>query len=347
MAAAVVKDGRVIGSAAVGVRKNKDATPVTLNDPFPIANCTKAFTATLIGRLVDQGKLKWETTIAETLGREIPGVHPDFAGVTVDQLLHHRGGLVARGPSEVWTEAQRAKGTPQEQRAVYVEAIITKTPAKSPGQYLYSNAGYATLGMMAEVVMGIPFEQLMKEQVFEPLGLTTAGFGLASDSKLVTAPWPHTNGSAIYTENPACIAPGSRMFISIGDWATFANFQLGHQPTPPLLKPETLAHLHALQGETADHEMGYACGWFRPLRDWTSGRSLHHIGTNSLCFSEIWLVPPRDFGVMVVTNEGNQETTEVVEHTVSALVERFLGVKTGPLESAKGSSQNKAPVIPK
>mgnify|MGYP003337804424 CR=1 FL=1 len=335
MAAAVVKDGRVVGSAAVGVRKMKDATPVTADDPFHLGTCTKAITATLIGRMVDQGKLKWDTTVAEALGREIAGIHPDFTSVTVDQLLHHRGGLLARGPSEVWQAAQHAKGTPVELRAQYVEAMLTRPPAKKPGEYQYSNAGYAVLGVIAETIEKKPYEQLVQEQVFAPLGITTGGFGPAGDPKGVTAPWPHLDGGATFTDNPEAITPAGRVHMSIRDWAKFANFQLGHQPTPALLTPGTLAHLHELAGQVTDDQMGYACGWFRPKRDWAGGRTLHHVGSNMVNFCEIWLAPDKDFGVMVCCNEGNPEAAEATEAACSALIKRFLGVDPGPLKSAR------------
>ena len=335
MSAAVVRDGRVVGSAAVGVRKMKDPTQVALQDPFHIGNCTKALTGVLIGRMIDAGQLRWDSTLAEVLGREIGGIHPDLAGVTVEQLLRHRSGLLARGPSEVWTAAQRAKGTPAEQRLAYAEAMLSKAPGKSPGQYQYSNAGYAVLGLIAETVAGKPYEELMQEQVLKPLGMTTAGFGQAGDPKGVTAPWPHLDGGPSFTDNPACVAPGMTMHLSIGDWAKFANFELGHQPDPPLLKPDTFARLQELTGQVKDDEMGYACGWFRPLRAWAGGRTLHHVGSNTVNFSEIWLAPAKDFGVLVCCNEGSPEAADACEAVCGALIERFLGVNPGPLDSAR------------
>lgn len=335
MSAAVIRNGRVIGSAAVGVRKMKDATSVLADDPFHLGNCTKAFTGVLIGELVDAGSLRWDSTIAEVLGREIGSIHPDLAGVTVDQLLRHRSGLLARGPSEVWIAAQRAKGPATDQRRAYVEAMISKAPGKPVGQYQYSNAGYAVLGFMAETIAGKPYEDLLQERVLKPLGITTAGFGQAGDPKAVSAPWPHLDGGPSFTDNPVCVAPGMTLHMSIGDWAKFANFELGHQPTPPLLKPETFKHLQELAGQVKDDEMGYACGWFRPLRAWAGGRALHHVGSNTVNFSEIWLAPAKDFGVVVACNEGNPDAADACEAVCTALIQRFLGVDPGPLESAR------------
>ncbi|MFM7806898.1 MAG: hypothetical protein ACKPEA_03075, partial [Planctomycetota bacterium] len=80
---------------------------------------------------------------------------------------------------------------------------------------------------------------------------------------------------------------------------------------------------------------GYACGWFRPSRTWAGGRTLHHVGSNTVNFSEIWLAPEKDFGVLVCCNEGSPEAADGCEAACAALIQRFLGVDPGPLESAR------------
>ena len=65
LAVVVVKDGAIRDRLAVGVRKLGDPTPVTTNDLFHIGSCTKSMTATLAAMLIEDGKLKWDTTIAD------------------------------------------------------------------------------------------------------------------------------------------------------------------------------------------------------------------------------------------------------------------------------------------
>ena len=69
LAVVVVKDGQICDRAAVGVRKWGDPTPVTTNDAFHIGSCTKSMTATLTAILLDEGKLRWDTTIAGGVSR--------------------------------------------------------------------------------------------------------------------------------------------------------------------------------------------------------------------------------------------------------------------------------------
>jgi CubicO group peptidase (beta-lactamase class C family) len=269
--------------------------------------------------------LKWDSTLGDLIGREISAINPDYAGVTIDQLLHHRSGAWPNGPAEVWDAARRAKGTPVEQRRAYVEAILEKPPRFAPGKYLYSNAGYAILGFVAETITNTPYETLMQQKVFQPLGLASAGFGNAGGEKEVTAPYPHLEtGLPNYLDNPEAITPAGRIHMNVNDWAKFCLLHLGHQPNPPLLKPQTLEHLHELAGEVPEDKFGYACGWMRPSRPWAGGRTLHHAGSNTLNYCVAWLAPAKDFGVLVATNQGGKDAEAAVDQAASALIMKYL-----------------------
>lgn len=91
LAVVVVKDGKICGRAAVGVRKWGNPTPVTTNDVFHIGSCTKSMTATLTAMLIEEGKLKWDTTIADVFPEWRGQMDKQYETVTVEQLLTHRG----------------------------------------------------------------------------------------------------------------------------------------------------------------------------------------------------------------------------------------------------------------
>lgn len=338
-AAVVVRDGRIVAEAVTGVRKAKDPTPVTTKDLFHLGTCTKALTATLIGVMIDEGSLRWDSTVLEVLGREVETIDSALAGVTVDQLLHHRSGMQGRGPLRVWDKAQRAKGTAVEQRTAYVSDMLALPPGEPPGEYEYSNAGYAVLARMAEVVAGKPYEDLMQEKVLKPLGITTAVFGQPGDGVSVQQPWPHLNGTPVFRDNPVCLNSAARLCMSMEDWARFANLHLGHQPTPPLLKPATLEALQAVPLTLAPDRMGYACGWFRPLRPWAEGRLLHHVGGNAITYCAIWLLPKQDMGVMVAVNEGSPVAGDATDYVVGSMLNAFGAIQPVPLDSARPREQ--------
>lgn len=91
IAAAVIENGEVIDVAVVGVRRVGSDETVTAVDRFHIGSITKPMTATMIGRLVEKGKLDWDDTIGEHLG-DIEMLDA-YRGVTLELLLQHRSGI--------------------------------------------------------------------------------------------------------------------------------------------------------------------------------------------------------------------------------------------------------------
>src|ERR1035438_6962503 len=105
LAVVVVKDGRICARAALGVRKLGESAPVTTNDVFHIGSCTKSMTATLAAMLIEDGKLRWETTIADVYPELKGKLDKQYESVTVGQLLQHRGGVPGAPPAAAWQRA--------------------------------------------------------------------------------------------------------------------------------------------------------------------------------------------------------------------------------------------------
>jgi CubicO group peptidase (beta-lactamase class C family) len=93
IAAAVVKDGKVISAGAVDTRRAGVKIPVTINDRFHLGSDTKAMTALLTAMLVEEGKLRWDTTTAEIFPELADKMDPGFRRVTLEQLLSHTSGI--------------------------------------------------------------------------------------------------------------------------------------------------------------------------------------------------------------------------------------------------------------
>ncbi len=93
VAALVQKDGEVVAEVAVGLRAEGHPELVTTHDRWHIGSCTKAFTATMIARLVEQRVMRFEDTLAESLPQLAKGMNPAYRGITVNQLLSHTAGL--------------------------------------------------------------------------------------------------------------------------------------------------------------------------------------------------------------------------------------------------------------
>ena len=99
LAVVVVKSGQICDQEAVGVRKWGDPTPVTTNDIFHIGSDTKSMTATLAAMLIEEGKLNWNTTIADVFPELKGKMDKQYETVTVEQLLTHRGGVPGAPPA--------------------------------------------------------------------------------------------------------------------------------------------------------------------------------------------------------------------------------------------------------
>ena len=96
LAAAAVQDGRIVAAGAVGTRRWGTEAPVTIDDAFHIGSDTKAMTSLLVAMLVEQGTLRWDTTVAEAFPDLVAGMDAGLRGVTLTQLLSHTGGLPTR-----------------------------------------------------------------------------------------------------------------------------------------------------------------------------------------------------------------------------------------------------------
>ena len=93
VAAAVVKGGKIVAAGAVGTRRLGTDTPVTINDRFHIGSDTKAMTSLLAGMLVEEGKLRWNTTVGEIYPELVDKMGKGVKDITLEQLLSHTSGI--------------------------------------------------------------------------------------------------------------------------------------------------------------------------------------------------------------------------------------------------------------
>ena len=169
------------------------------------------------------------------------------------------------------------------QRRRLVQLALSRKPAAKPGtKFQYSNIGYAIAGAMCERVTGKTWEDLMRERLFNPLGMTTAGFGPPGTAAKVDQPWGHLASGAKLkpippgrkADNPAVIGPAGTVHCSLADWAKFAAASLPHDANhKSLVSAATLRKLHTpLAGED------YAFGWLVTERGWAGGTAAHARG---------------------------------------------------------------------
>jgi len=334
MVAAVVEGDGTVGVAAAGVRRRGSPEKVTVDDRFHVGSCTKSMTATLCAMLVEEGKLSWETTLGGTFPELAESMRPEYRAVTLEQLLTHRGGMpgnVDRGV--MYWQLRRLVTTATEARRSLLEGVVAKPPASEPGtKYLYSNTGYAVAGHMAEQVTGKSWEDLIRVRVFNPLGMSTAGFGAPGSPDVVDEPRGHSaSGQPVepgpLADNPPVIGPAGTVHCSIRDWAKYITLHLrGAQGEAKRLKPATFTRLHTPVG---DEPPRYAMGWGVARRDWGGGDVLTHAGSNTMWFAVTWVAPRRDFAVLVASNQGGDVAAKACDEAASALIRDWLARQGG------------------
>jgi CubicO group peptidase (beta-lactamase class C family) len=275
--------------------------------------------------------MTWELTIGNVFPDLAPSMPEPLRAVTVRHLLSHRSGL----PADIFWGLAPKEGTTRERRLAVVRMLASVKLVAEPGaKFVYSNLGYVIAGAMAEKTADASWEDLMKERLFRPLGMTSAGFGGLGTPGEIDEPWPHgadgkpaeTNGPD--RDNPPLLGPAGTVHCTLGDWAKFVADQLrGARGEKALLKPETYKELH-----TAPFGGFYALGWLVAQREWGGGTVLNHNGSNALNYAVAWVAPLRDFAVLVVTNQGGPAAVKACDEASGALVGLRLMEKTATMQ---------------
>ena len=283
-------------------------------------------TATLTAMFIEEGKLGWNTTIAEVFPELKGKMDKSYESVSVEQLLTHHGGCPAHPPPAAWRRAWEQQGTASEQRYEFIQAVLNKPPETPPGKkFVYSNQGYAIIGAMLEKIAGKPWEALLTERLFQPLGMKSAGFGVPGAIGSVDQPWGHTGSGAkakpAQSDNPPAIGPAGIVHCSLDDLARYTILHLQRGlGADRLLKPETFRKLH-----TPPAGQEYACGWVSVKRGWAKGKALMHNGSNNMWYVVIWLAPERNFSVVVGANIAGSEAEQGCDDVASSMIDKWLG----------------------
>ena len=329
LAVAVIIDGRLVAIGSIGVRAFGHQEAVTREDRWHLGSCTKSITASLAGILVDEGKIRWDTTIAAALPQIASGMNADYKNVTLEQLLTNRAGVPGAPPPELWAAAWAMKGTPRQQRLAFVNGLVRRPPEAPPGtKFIYSNQGFAIAGAMLEHAAQTPYEDLVQKRLFTPLGLKSGGFGAPGTPRRIDEPRGHDlkNGKLEPIEpgptadNPPAIAPAARVHLSIADFARYAAW---HGEAKTLLKPATFEKLHTAPSGV-DGEQHYAMGWIVAEPDWSGGKALTHVGSNTHSTAVIWVAPGRKAAFVAASNLAGTSVTAATEEAIAALRAKFL-----------------------
>jgi len=328
LAAAVMDEGKLVALGVCGLRSATHEVPVARDDQWNLASCTKSMTASLAAMLVEDGLIRWDTTIGGIFPDEVEEMDHAWRDVTLEQLLVHRGGAPHEPPKDVYDEALKQEGEPLLQRWKFVTGLLHRPPAKPPGtHWIYSDSGYAIAGAMIERAAGEPWEELMRRRIFVPLGLKSAGFGAPGLTGKFDQPFGHTGYEVPFkpvppgpdADYPPALAPAATVHMSISDFARYAQWHVaGARGEGTLLKPASFLKLH-----TPPDGQEYAMGWAVTKRRWAGGTALMHSGDNTMFYAVMWLGPGENTCFVAACNADCTEASEACDEAVRMLINRF------------------------
>lgn len=327
LALGVVKDGQVLYLKGYGYRDVEKHLPVTPQTLMAIGSNSKSFTVTLMGMLVDQKKLSWDTPVKTYL----PDfqLYDDYAtkNMTPRDLVSHRSGLPRH--DELW---YGRKFTRQElyERLRYLEPSVSFR-----SKWQYQNLMFMTAGYLVEKLWNRSWDDLIKEQIFSPLGMSHSlpGYPGFVESEDHAWPYQYRNGATVKVPVRVIdhVGPAGSIYSSVEDMAKYIEFRMSHGAnagTPHVSK--------AFEDQAQSPQMVVTGGGGWPGFDLlTYGLGLvvasyrghlavvHGGGIDGFISQMSWL-PDDKVGVMVLTDLGgpNPVPTMVAE----AVYDRLLGL---------------------
>lgn len=328
MALAMIRHGQ-LEQAVKGTRTMSGSEAVTPDEPWSIGSIGKPICSTIIGRLIEMGKLRWDTTLGAAL-KDWP-MKEGYREVTIEQIMHHRGGIPEDlGMRQPEVERIVAGATDRkEMRKNYAKDILSRDPiGKAGDHFAYSNAGYALLGVIAETTMSKSYEDMVREIVFKPLNLKNSY--TAADTLPKNRPSGHLRGpqglEGANFGGPLEIlyAPaGGGQFMSVADLAAFGKMHLdGLRGKDGLLKASTIKRLHQGVAETGNEKRQYACGW--GIEQFPGIETMHtHNGSNGTMRAQLSLFPKSDLVVASFVNAGGENEPSPPLQAVLAVASKY------------------------
>ncbi len=306
-ALAVLVDGE-LHELASGVLHRGTGVPVTPDAVFQSGSVAKVYTATMIMKLVDDGRLELDARVVDVLPEF--GT-PDPAAtklITVRQLLSHTGGVT----NDFNLDTGRGDDCLQKYVAAAREVPLDLPPGTAIS---YGSLGYVVLGRLVEVITGGTWDQALKDLIFTPLGLQRS-MSLPEEALAFPTAMSHLGEPGVEPDPaphwgliPRAFGPAAQVLVSAGDMVRLAGLHLNDGVAPDgsrLLSAETVAAMQRPEAETADRWTvsadAWGLGW--TLYDWAGVRGFGHDGAAIGQYAYLRAFPEAGLAIAVTTNGG-------------------------------------------
>lgn len=349
IALAVVKDGRIVLAKGYGIREIGKTAPVNEHTLFGIASNTKAFTATAIGLLVEEGKLTWDAPVITYL----PAFRLSDAFVTreltVRDLLVHRSGLsLGCGDLLLWP------GSNYDRKEIVRRLRYLPLAASFRSTYAYDNVLYLAAGELIEAVSGMSWEEFVRTRILEKVGMneSTVSCNFPREGN-VASTHSRVDGTVrvIPPDTSTNANPAGGIHASAHDIARWMITQLDSGRCVDgarLFRPSTARELWSVVTPLSPADpppglepsrasfFGYGLGFF--VRDFRGLKSVYHDGGLPGYVSRVFMLPSKKLGIAVLTN---QEATASFKAIVSSIADRWLGEKEFDWIGMVGKAQDR------
>lgn len=307
LSAILIDQGKVYLSVK-GKRKRGAEAELQLTDHLHLGSNTKAMTGFLAARLVEEGKIKWDTRVLDIFPAWKTTAKAAYHEITLQDLLSHRARIHPFTTGLEFMIIPTYEGTNVEKRKSFSQWLLGLEPvALEPSGYTYSNAGYTLASTMLEAVTGEAWESLLARYLFTPLGIEVSyGWPARQDTTQV---WGHLNGAPHDPNGDyhlgVLVAPAGDVSMSTQDYAKFLQQQLkGLAGEDDLLPAKTLQFLHQANTGTTD----YGIGWGRSTQ---AGKLMsYHDGSAGTFYCHALLFRAEGKALAVLSNAADQQTIQ-------------------------------------
>ncbi len=328
----VVYEGEVVLSKGYGERDRQAELAADADTLFAIGSNSKSFTATILGMLVDEGKLDWDTPVREYM--------PDFrmhdpvatAGMTARDLVSHTSGLPRH--DALWY----ASGLSRDELYDRLRYLEPSKPFRSTFQY--QNLMFMTAGVLAERITGKTWEELVRERIFEPLGMKRSNFSvedMAADANHAKA---YNDKDRVIFEIPFRnideIGPAGSINSSAAMMARYVQFHLDHgkvgeeqllsEANARTMQSPQMVMTGPIAATMSDPELGtpsYGLGLM--VSSYRGRPHVRHGGGIDGFISAMEWLPQDKIGVVVLSNTSGSGT--VPQLVVRNVFDRLLGME--------------------
>jgi CubicO group peptidase (beta-lactamase class C family) len=302
LSAGVVYDQDLIWHKGYGNANRDKLIPANENTIYRVASITKLFTATMLMQLRDAGKVSLDDPIEKHLPEfKIKSEFSDARPATFRQVASHGSGLPREGAHQGW----RSTTMPAiEDLLADLAQLDMRLPVMTEPKY--SNLGIAIMGHALSRVAGQRYDDYVRENILQPLGMTQSGFdpSVYGDERAIGYHLAKGKFEISPVWDEKGFRPAGGLYSSVSDIARFISLQFRDGPSggKQILGGSSLREMQNPVLVSQDFEVGFGIGW--GIRRVAGKKVIGHSGGLPGYTTNITLVPSMKLAVIVFTNTG-------------------------------------------